>query len=110
MDRVSKNRVSKYENRHYKPGDSVIFLKNTVNSQRTHVLIVEQVIGKKYRVRYGDNQQTKVTTNNMVSFNTPDTEANPEENNITIEDIEEDTGLTQQPMIWFTLPYHLKSS
>ena len=96
------------QNRQYKPGDSVNFLKNTVNSQRTHVVIVEQVMGKQYRVRYGDNQQTKVTTNNMVSFNTPDTEANPEENNITIEDIEEDTGLTQQPMIWFTLPYHHK--
>ena len=26
--------------------------------------------------------------------------ANPEENNITIEDIEEDTGLTQQPMMF----------
>ena len=77
MDRVSKNRMSKYENRQYKPGDSVNSLKNTVNSQRTHVVIVEQVMGKQYRVRYGNNQQTKVTTNNMVSFKTPEAEANP---------------------------------
>ena len=35
----------------------------------------------------------------MVPVNTPDPEANPEDINITIEDIEEDTGLTQQPMM-----------
>ena len=37
--------------------------------------------------------------NNMVPANIPDPEANPEDINITIEDIEEDTGLTQQPMM-----------
>ena len=51
------------------------------------------------KVRYGDNQHTKVTTNNMVPANTPDPEDNPEDINFTIEDIEEDTGLTQQPIM-----------
>ena len=105
MDRVNKNRVSKYENTQYKPGDSVDFFKNTVNPQRTCGVIVEQVMAKKYRVRYGDNQHTKMTTNNMVPVNTPNPEANPEDINITIEDIEEDAGLTQQPMmVNFTPP------
>ena len=62
-------------------------------------------MGKQYRVRYGDNQHTKVTTNNMVPVNTPNLEANPEDMNITKEDIEEDKGLTQQPlMVHPTLP------
>ena len=51
------------------------------------------------KVRYGDNQHTKVTTSNMVPANTPDPEDNPEDINVTIEDIEEDTGLTQKPII-----------
>ena len=44
----------------------------------------------------------------MVPVNTADPEANPEDNNITIEDIEEDTGLTQQPMV-VRPPYHQRS-
>ena len=35
-----------------------------------------------YRVRYGDNQYTKVNTVNMVPVNTADPEANPEDINI----------------------------
>ena len=33
---VEKNRMAECVNRKYKPGDSVDFLKNTVNPQRTH--------------------------------------------------------------------------
>ena len=62
MDKVSKNRTSKYENRQYHPGDRVNFFANTVNPQRTCGVIVEQMIGKQYRVRYRDNQYTTRTT------------------------------------------------
>ena len=52
---------------------------------------------KQYKVRYGDNQHTKVATQNMVPVNSQVTEANPEDMNVDTEDIiEEDTGLTQQ--------------
>ena len=52
---------------------------------------------KQYKVRYGDNQHTKVATKNMVLVISQVTEANPEDMNMDTEDmIEEDTGLTQQ--------------
>ena len=92
MDRVGKNRVSKYENRQYKPGDSVNFLKNMVNPHGRCGIIVEQMMKEQYRVRHGNSQYTKVNTVNMVPVNTADPEANPEDINITIEDKEEDTG------------------
>ena len=50
----------------------------------------EQVMDKQYKVRYGDNQHTKVATQNMLPVNSQVTEANSEDI------IEEDTGLTQQ--------------
>ena len=46
MDRVRKNRMSKYEKRQYQPGDSDDYYKNMVNPQRTCGVIVEQMIGK----------------------------------------------------------------
>ena len=58
-------------------------------------MIVEKVMHKQYKVSYGDNQYTKVTTSNMVPAYKPDTEDNPEDINVTTESIE-DTGLTQQ--------------
>ena len=59
------------------------FSKNTVNPQRT----------VQYKVRYGDDQHTKVTTKNMVPVISQVTE----DMDMDTEDIiEEDTGLTQQ--------------
>ena len=52
---------------------------------------------KQYKVRYGDNQHTKVATQNMLPVNSQVIEAKPEDINVDTEDIiEEDTGLTQQ--------------
>ena len=60
-------------------------------------MVIEQVMDKQYKVRYGDNQHTKVATQNMLLVNSQGTEANPEDTNFDTEDIiEEDTGLTQQ--------------
>ena len=61
---------------------------------------------KQYKVRYRDNQHTKVTTSNMVPVFMPDTEDNPEDINVTTEDIEEDTGLTQQMITVNPTPPH----
>ena len=36
-------------NKKYKPGDSVNFFKNTINPQRTHGVIIEQVTEKQYK-------------------------------------------------------------
>ena len=52
---------------------------------------------RQYKVRYGDDQHTKVATQNMVPVISKVTEANPVDINMDTEDIiEEDTGLTQQ--------------
>ena len=68
-----------------------------VNPQRTPGVVIEQVMDKQYKVRYGDNQHTKVATQNMVPVNSQVKEANSENINMDNEDIiEEDTGLTQQ--------------
>ena len=82
------------------------FFKNMVNPQRTCGVIIEQVKQKQYKVRYGDNQHTKVTTHNMVPVVSPDTEDNPEDINVDIEDIEEDTDLTQQMITVNPTPPH----
>ena len=55
------------------------------------------MIVKQYRVRYRDNQYTKVNTVNIVPANSAGLEVDPEDDDLTIGDIEEDTGLTQQP-------------
>jgi hypothetical protein len=47
----------------------VDFFENMVNPQRTCGVIVEQMIGTQYRVRYGDNQYNKVNTVSMVLAN-----------------------------------------
>ena len=65
IEKVNKNRVPKQDTK-YKPWDSVDFFKNMVNPQRTCGVIVEKVMHKQYKVSYGDNQYTKVTTSNMV--------------------------------------------
>ena len=52
---------------------------------------------KQYRVRYGNNQYTKVNTVNMVPANSTGLEVDPEDDDLTIGEIEEDTGLRQQP-------------
>ena len=97
LTQVEKNLVGECANRKYKPGDSVDFFKNTENPQRTCGVIKEQVMEKQYKVRYGANQHTNVATRNMLLVISQDTEVNPEDTNIGIEDIiEEDTGLTQQ--------------
>ena len=73
------------------------FFKNTVNQQRTRGLVIEQIMDKQYKIRYGDDQHTKVATKNMVPVIEQVTEANPVEATVNAEDvIEEDTGLTQQ--------------
>ena len=83
-------------NRKYRPGDSVDF-KKTVNPQRTCGVIIEQVMEKQYKVRYRDNQHTKVATKNMLPVTSQGTEVNPEDTNFDTEDTsEEDTGLIQQ--------------
>ena len=74
---VEKNRMAECANRKYRPGDSVDFFKNMVNPQRTCGMIIEQVMDKQYKVRYGDNQHTKVATQNMLLVNSQGTEANP---------------------------------
>ena len=52
---------------------------------------------KQYKVGYGDNQHTKVATQNILLVNSQVKEANPEDINVDTEDIiEEDTGLMQQ--------------
>ena len=52
---------------------------------------------RQYKVRYGDDQHTKVATQNMVPVIEQVTEVNPVEMSMDTEDIiEEDTGLTQQ--------------
>ena len=48
------------------PGDRVDFFKNTVNPQRTRGVVVEQVMDRQYKVRYGDDQHTKVAVNKNV--------------------------------------------
>ena len=55
----------------------VFFFKNMLNPQRTPRVVIEQVMDKQYKVRYGDNQYTKVATQNMVPVNSQVTEANP---------------------------------
>ena len=45
------------------------FFETTVNPQRTHGVIVEQMMTKQNRVRYDNNQYTKVNTVNMVPAN-----------------------------------------
>ena len=70
---------------------------NTVNPQRTCGVIVEQMMTKQYRVRYENNQYTKVNTVNMVPANSASLEVDPEDSDLTIGEIEKDTGLTQQP-------------
>ena len=69
--------TSKYENRQYKPGDSVDFFENTVNPQRKGGVIVEQMMKKQYRARYGNNQYTKVNTVNMVPANSVGLKVDP---------------------------------
>lgn len=69
------------------------FFENTVNPQRTSGVKVEQMMEKQYRVRYGDNQYTNVNTVNMVPANSANLETNPENDDITIDAIEEDTGV-----------------
>jgi hypothetical protein len=60
-------------------------------------VVIEQVLDKQYRIRYGDDQHIKVATKNMVPVMEQGTEANPVEVTVDTEDIiEEDTGLTQQ--------------
>ena len=94
---VEKNRIAECANRKYMPGDRVDFLKNTVNPQRTPGVVVEQVMDRQYKVRYGDDQHTKVATQNMVPVISQVTEANPVNMHMDTEDIiEKDTGLTQQ--------------
>ena len=51
---------------------------------------------KQYRVRYGDDQYTKVNTVNIVLANSASLEVDPEDDDLNIGEIEEDTGLTQQ--------------
>ena len=73
------------------------FFKNMVNPQRTRGVVIEQIMDRQYKIRYGDDQHTKVATKNMVPVIEQATEANPVEATIDTEDvIEEDTGLTQQ--------------
>ena len=73
------------------------FFKGHGKPTRTHGVIIEQVMEKQYKVRYVDNQHTKVATQNMLPVNSQGTEVNPEDTNFDTEDIiEEDTGLTQQ--------------
>ena len=74
-------KVAECANKKYKPGDSVIFFKNMVNPQRTHGVIIEKVMDKQYKVRYRDNQHTKVAIHNMLPVNSQGTEANPEDTN-----------------------------
>ena len=69
------------------------FFENTVNPQRTSGVKVEQMMEKQYRVRYGDNQYTNVNTVNMVPANSANLETNPENDDIIIDAIEEDTGV-----------------
>ena len=69
------------------------FFENTVNPQRTSGVKVEQMMEKQYRVRYGDNQYTNVNTVNMVPANSANLETNPENDDITIDAIEEETGV-----------------
>ena len=73
------------------------FFENTVNPQRTCGIIVEQMMTKQYIVKYGNNQYTKVNTVNMVLANSAILEVDPEDDDLNIDEIEEDTGLTQQP-------------
>ena len=97
----------------YKPDDCVNFFKNTVNPQRTCGVIIEQVMEKQYKVWSRDNQHTKVATQNMLPVISQDTEVNPEDINIgievIIEDIEEDTGLTQQMIMVNPSPHSKRS-
>ena len=62
---VEKNRIAERPNRKYMSGDRVDFFKNMENPQRTRGVVVEQVMDRQYRqykVRYGDDQHTKVAT------------------------------------------------
>ena len=94
---VEKNSTAEFADRQYKPGDRVDIFKNTVNPQRTRGVVIEQIMDRQYKIRYGDDQHTKVATKNMVPVIEQATEANPVEATIDTEDvIEEDTGLTQQ--------------
>ena len=98
LEQVGKNTTSEYGDRQYKPGDKVDFFKNTVNPQRTRGVVIEQIMDRQYKIRYGDDQHTKVATKNMVPVIEQVTEANPVETTVDADDvIEEDTGLTQQP-------------
>ena len=97
LDKVEKNRFSEFSERQYNPGDRVDFFKNTVNPQRTCGVVIEQVLDKQNRIRYGDDQHIKVATKSMVPVMDQGTEANPVEVTVDTEDIiEEDTGSTQQ--------------
>ena len=69
-------------------------------------MIIEQATEKQYKVQYGDNQHTKVATQNMLLVISQDTEVNPEDISIGIEDIEENTGLTQQMITVNPSPTH----
>ena len=67
------------------------FFKNTVNPQRTRGVVV---MDRQYKVRYRDDQHTKVATKNMVPVIS---QVNPVDMDMDTENIiEEDTGLTQQ--------------
>ena len=82
LDYVQKNRTSKYENRQYKPEESVDFFENTVNPQRTCGIIVEKMRTKQCRVRYGNNQYTKVNTVNRVPLNSASLMVIPEDDDL----------------------------
>ena len=97
LDQVEKNTTSEYGNRQYKVGDKLDFFKNTVNPQRTRGVVVEQIMDRQYKIRYGDDHLTKVATKKMVPVIEQVTEANPVETTVDADDaIEEDTGLTQR--------------
>ena len=42
------------------------------------------MMAKQYRVRYGDNQYTKVNTVNMVPANSASLEVDPEDDDLTL--------------------------
>ena len=62
------------------------FFKNTENPQRTRGVVVEQVMDRQYKVRYGDDQHTKVATKNTVLIISQVTEANPVDMDMNTED------------------------
>ena len=57
-------------------------------------MVIEQVLDKQYRIRYGDDQHIKVATKNMVPVMEQGAEVNPVEVTVDTEDtIEEDTTI-----------------